>query len=88
MIAPDRIWTSKCGRALVTHQPRWPDDVEYVRADLVDPAAIREAALREAADVVVRYSPLCWFCDAKQSHPAVISSAILALIPKGAADGK
>lgn len=40
MTAPDRIWTSKCGRALVTIHPRWADDVEYIRADLATPAAL------------------------------------------------
>ena len=32
--APERIWVSACGKALVTEHPRWDGDVEYVRADL------------------------------------------------------
>lgn len=46
--APERIWAT-CGREIEDGN-LWVDDegAEYIRADLVDPAAIREAALREA----------------------------------------
>lgn len=58
--APERIWINKVhgqhpedwnftdGVHLTKAQLR--KKVEYIRADLVDPKAIREAALREAAD--------------------------------------
>lgn len=58
MSGPERIWaTSELRR---TDQGKWwdinpgGDSDEYIRADLVDPAAIREAALREAAAVMSR----------------------------------
>ena len=67
MTAPDRIaayWTAAGNDTmpsqmlpLTPKSPLFHDDmpksqrIEYVRADLVDPAAIREAALREAAAV-------------------------------------
>ena len=42
MSAPDRIWTSKCGKQLVTDLKRYDDDVAYIRAD---PAVILAAAM-------------------------------------------
>lgn len=58
--APERIWAwpnTSDGRgwyaAECSNEPSMAfADVEYIRADLVDPAAIREAALREAAEMV------------------------------------
>jgi hypothetical protein len=48
----------------------YPERREYVRADLVDPAAIREAALHEAA----------WCFNDDVGHPSKARGAILALI--------
>ncbi len=48
--SPERIWAAR-GLYTARKDNRWPEPVEYIRADLVDPAAIREAALREAAGV-------------------------------------
>jgi len=46
--APERIRTSACGKALVTHQPRWDGDVEYVRADLYEALERERDDLRQA----------------------------------------
>ena len=55
--APERIWTAstngKCHVGFDT--PSLDYKNEYIRADLADPAAIREAALREAAALCDRY---------------------------------
>ena len=53
MSGPKRIWIDAWGG---NWSPRsgGTQEIEYIRADLVDPAAIREAALREAADAVMR----------------------------------
>ena len=59
--APDQIFASQGDDGW-----RWPraskypeqgphENIKYVRADLVDPAAIREAALREAYDSLFRH---------------------------------
>ncbi len=48
--APERIWINDKWEAYL--RPTFNGDkTGYIRADLVDPAAIREAALREAAGV-------------------------------------
>ena len=54
--APDMIWTSKCGRALVTDQTRWADDVPYRRADLPRPEDAARIAELEAALAKMRRS--------------------------------
>lgn len=56
MTAPDRIWAYDMWDGNVPRAGDWTDEqseapegaTEYVRADLADPAAIREAALMEA----------------------------------------
>lgn len=75
--APERIWAMPA-RCLM-----WVEDTtggvhvrgchEYIRADLVDPAAIREAALREAAGMVD---------DDMWVTPWELQDMILALIEK------
>ena len=60
MSVPERVWIAgmldECGNYY--SEPVEAEGecggiaVEYIRADLVDPAAIREAALREAADAI------------------------------------
>jgi hypothetical protein len=54
--APEKIRTNAAGNAIVTPQPVWDTDVEYIRADHVDALlkAEREKALREAAEVCER----------------------------------
>lgn len=63
--APERIWawvwnlpypSKSQGKAEWNRDavPTSQDVTEYIRADLVDPAAIREAALREAVEAVDR----------------------------------
>lgn len=42
MSGPDRIFTSKCGNALVTDHLRWDDDKEYIRRDSAEIAALPE----------------------------------------------
>lgn len=107
MTAPDRIavyWTAAdedtMPARLMAQTPRSPifdedlpkmQRVEYVRTDLADPAAIREAAIREAADSLLEASVWCdsqertspdWHngvVDARKHHIA----RILALIQKG-----
>ena len=94
MTEPDRIWINDKWEAYL--RPTFDGDTSgYVRADLVDPAAIREAALREARQrvndlVAERQSDLHGArndfnrgaVDALQEACA----AILALIPKGATE--
>lgn len=58
--APERIWaTAYYSQNRSEHMLEWSTrpyeerkDQEYIRADLVDPAAIREAAIREAANAM------------------------------------
>lgn len=52
--APERIWLPQhWWRDFV--EPVYPSEAQYIRADLVDAQAIREAALREAADELKRW---------------------------------
>ena len=114
MTAPDRIratWYAyddaempKSLSALTSASRFWDTDpnlVEYIRADLVDPAAIREAALREAAALMTIAAENCrkqftYPPKTKEQRDyqtgAIIHSnaaaAILALIQKGAADDR
>ena len=83
--APERIWVSQCGKALVhNYMKRFKTDVEYIRADHVDAMlkAEREKALREAASL----SWLCFHkCDVEVD--VVTADDILALISEDATDG-
>jgi len=52
--APERIWTSKNGKQIVSaDMNQWPTDVQYVRADLYD-AAIARAEKAEAELAMAR----------------------------------
>lgn len=91
MNAPERIWCHPTERQPVPAKDKkharwirgaWKDhdsnahgDVEYIRADLVDHAAIREAALREAAETARKIVECCQSC-------ASVEIAILTLIDK------
>ena len=76
-------------------EPQDDKDTEYIRADLVDPAAIREEALREAATVAQGYHEraLEWAKKVRgleryigETDSSRIATAILALIDKSAPD--
>ncbi len=68
--APERIWINDKWEAYL--RPTFNGDkTGYIRADLVDPAAIREAALREAAEL---------FGDSVTGR--AVARCILALIDK------
>lgn len=82
--APKRIWAwpnTSDGRgwyaAECSNEPSMAfADVEYIRADLVDPASIREAALREVSK---------WIRPQRNDVPAMgeeFADAILTLIDK------
>lgn len=51
--APERIMISACGKAIVTGQTAFPDDAEYIRADLhrAEVDALVAAAYEAAANV-------------------------------------
>ncbi len=85
--APERIWAwDESGEACLLmgrNEGEWTTEptkegwaTEYIRADLVDPAAIREAALREAA-VICR---AVGFADHPDSVAYDAEFRILALI--------
>jgi hypothetical protein len=75
--APERIWINDKWGAYM--RPTYDGDTSgYIRADLVDPAAIREAALREAA-VICRS---VGFTDHPDSVAYDAEFLILALIDK------
>jgi hypothetical protein len=64
--------------AIYEDSPEWTREA-IAALPAIDPAATREAALREAYDVVYKW----WFGDGN----ALPQELILALIEKGAADG-
>ena len=73
--SPERIWAK--GNEIVANYEftrwsvsKWNGGTEYIRADLVDPAAIRETALRDAAEHMRGYGFLA------------VPDIILALIDK------
>ena len=76
--APEKIvawgWGSPKTSGCYPHECHWMGAgyAHYIRADLADPAAIREAALREAYEVVYKW----WFGDGN----ALPQELILALI--------
>ena len=76
-------WNPFAGRMEVCEQAV----TEYVRADLVDPAAIREAALREAAEIA-RDFEANGVCGIQKCTGGMIRKQILALIQKGDTDDR
>lgn len=57
MEVPKRIWTTESGRALVTNDCRWNDDIAWVRAaeadalaDALESIATRDRRAREIGD--------------------------------------
>ncbi len=98
MSGPERIWIDAWGG---NWSPRsgGTQEIEYIRADLVDPAAIREAALREAASALTKEADKCEDAAKWGGHRQYVANckaaayalrdqaaAILALIDKPAPD--
>jgi hypothetical protein len=77
MTAPEKIWVhwpQKNSTGLAFSCQSRPPALrqEYTRSDLVDPATIREAALREAAAVVHKW----WFEDGNELPQELILALI------------
>lgn len=73
--APEKIRTNAAGNAIVTPQPVWDTDVEYIRADHVDALLkqAREDALRETLVAARKY---------RYRRGEAVERTILALIEK------
>lgn len=97
MSGPERIYLQDAGDydAAADFEVTWcvepqdDKDTEYIRADLADPTAIREAALREAAEAL--WSAQLFGRTPQEQHAALeqyclCRDAILALIDKPAPD--
>jgi len=72
---PERIMVSACGKAIVTGQIAFDDDVEYIRADLLE-AKLREARVEGMGEMLAHYLNGTWYRSpgAMRSMSALINA--------------